>query len=192
MKLYPQASKVQSLHSVGRRSRSSLPRPLVACARMPGRLTTLKLRIATHIDWRLGQLQQEMLRSQVGACGDRVVFGREVRIFRPELLRIGDDCRIADHTVLWADGGLTIGARVLVSVNCAITTTTHSVDLAERATGMLVTAPIKIEDDVWVGANAAVLPGVTLGKGAVVGAGAVVTRDVAPGATVVGVPARPV
>jgi acetyltransferase-like isoleucine patch superfamily enzyme len=47
-----------------------------------------------------------------------------------------------------------------------------------------------IEDDVWIGAHAAVLPGVTVGRGAVVGAGAVVTADVAPGAIVTGIPGR--
>jgi maltose O-acetyltransferase len=52
-------------------------------------------------------------------------------------------------------------------------------------------APIKIEDDVWVGFQAIILPGVTIGRGSIVGAGAVVTKDVPPYTVVVGVPARP-
>ena len=51
-------------------------------------------------------------------------------------------------------------------------------------------APVIIEDDVWLGTNAAVLPGVTVGRGAVVGAGAIVTRDVEPYGIALGVPAR--
>ena len=50
--------------------------------------------------------------------------------------------------------------------------------------------PIVIEDDVWIGASATVLGGVTIGEGAIIGAGAVVTRDVPPGETYAGVPAR--
>jgi galactoside O-acetyltransferase len=50
--------------------------------------------------------------------------------------------------------------------------------------------PVVVERDVWIGANATILPGVRVGRGAVVGAGAVVTRDVEPGSVVMGVPAR--
>ena len=57
--------------------------------------------------------------------------------------------------------------------------------------GDLIPAPIRIGNDVWIGANATVLPGVTIGDGAVVAAGAVVTRDVEPLTVVGGVPARP-
>jgi acetyltransferase-like isoleucine patch superfamily enzyme len=52
-------------------------------------------------------------------------------------------------------------------------------------------APIVIEDDVWVGFQAVILPGVTIGHGSIVGAGAVVTKDVEPYTVVVGIPARP-
>ena len=54
----------------------------------------------------------------------------------------------------------------------------------------MLPAPIVIGDKVWIGANATVLPGVTIGKGAIVAAGAVVTRDVPPNTIVAGVPAR--
>jgi galactoside O-acetyltransferase len=53
-------------------------------------------------------------------------------------------------------------------------------------------APVVIEDDVWLGANAVVLPGIRIGKGAIVGAGAVVTHDVEAMSIVAGVPARPI
>lgn len=65
----------------------------------------------------------------------------------------------------------------------------HSVPLAA---GKFITAPVMIGRDVWVGSKATILAGVTVGDGATIGAGAVVTKDVPPGATVVGVPARQV
>jgi galactoside O-acetyltransferase len=55
---------------------------------------------------------------------------------------------------------------------------------------LMVHAPVEVDDDVWLGAGAVVLPGVHIGRGAVVGAGAVVTRDVPPFSIVAGVPAR--
>ena len=64
----------------------------------------------------------------------------------------------------------------------------HDMDPARRQD--LEPAPIRLGDDVWIGANATVLPGVAIGDGAVVAAGAVVTRDVPPMTVVGGVPAR--
>jgi acetyltransferase-like isoleucine patch superfamily enzyme len=61
-----------------------------------------------------------------------------------------------------------------------------------RAETARTAAPITIENDVWLGANVTVLPGVTIHEGAIVGAGAVVTKDVPAHTTVAGVPARPI
>lgn len=84
-------------------------------------------------------------------------------------------------------GGITIGSNVSISADVIILTADHdqnSVDFAGRR------SPVKIEDYVWIGTRAMILPGVTIGKGAVVAAGAVVTKDVAPFAIVAGVPAK--
>ncbi len=85
--------------------------------------------------------------------------------------------------------GLRIGADVSISPEVAILTTQHDLDDAEFA---LQGGPVVIEDHVWIGMRAVVLPGVTIGRGAVIAAGAVVTKDVAPLDIVAGVPARPV
>jgi acetyltransferase-like isoleucine patch superfamily enzyme len=76
-------------------------------------------------------------------------------------------------------GGITIGDRVLIGPRVTLTTAGHPVDLAERH-DFLTSAPIVIEDDVWIGAAVTVTPGVTIGRGSVVGAGAVVAKDVPP------------
>lgn len=88
---------------------------------------------------------------------------------------------------------LQIGAHVLIAPGCFITDHGHP-----HARGVLMDTQgreckrVCIGDDVWLGAHAVVLPGVTIGDGAIVGAGAVVTRDVAANAIVAGVPARPI
>ena len=76
-------------------------------------------------------------------------------------------------------GGITIGDRVLIGPRVTLTTAGHPVEPAERF-DFITAAPIVIEDDVWIGAAATICPGVTVGRGSVVGAGAVVARDVPP------------
>ena len=82
-------------------------------------------------------------------------------------------------------GGITIGDRALIGPGVTLTTAGHPLELDERYR-FLTHAPIVIEDDVWIGAAATVTPGVTIGRGSVVGAGAVVAKDVPPMSVVTG------
>ena len=95
---------------------------------------------------------------------------------------INAGCRFQDQ------GGIYIGERALIGHNAVIATLNHNMDPARRAN--LLPAPVHIGDDAWLGANVTVLPGVTIGNGAVVAAGAVVSRDVEENTVVGGVPAR--
>jgi acetyltransferase-like isoleucine patch superfamily enzyme len=90
---------------------------------------------------------------------------------------VGQACSFLDL------GGITIGDRTMISPKVTLVTEGHPVELVERY-ACVVVAPIVIEEDVWIGAAATVLPGVTIGRGSVVGAGAVVAKDV-PAMTVV-------
>ena len=107
-------------------------------------------------------------------CGKNTTVGK--RVF------INSGCRFQDQ------GGITIGDDVLLGHNVVLATLNHDPVVARRAS--MLPAPIVIGDKVWIGANATVLPGVTIGKGAIVAAGAVVHRDVPPFTVVGGVPAR--
>jgi maltose O-acetyltransferase len=104
-------------------------------------------------------------------------------------LEIGSHSRINRNCCLDARGGLVIGDNVSVSPEVMILTAQHRVDDPEFR---VENRRVVIEDHVWIGTRATILPGVTLGRGSVVAAGAVVTRDVAPFAIVGGVPARTV
>jgi len=83
-----------------------------------------------------------------------------------------------------------IGNFVKFGPGVQIYTVGHSLDRIRRRAGDEFALPISIEDDVWIGGSAIILPGVNIGQGAIVGAGAVVTKDIPAGATVVGNPAR--
>jgi maltose O-acetyltransferase len=85
-----------------------------------------------------------------------------------------------------------IADKTQIGPNVQILTADHPRTPAERASGLEFGRPIRIGRNVWIGGGAIILPGITIGDDAVIGAGAVVTRDVAPGTTVAGNPARPI
>ena len=96
---------------------------------------------------------------------------------------------IGNDAILDARGGLRIGSDVNFSTGVHVWTAQHD----WRDPGFVtVRLPVVIEDNVWVSARATILPGVTIGRGAVVAAHAVVTRDVPAGAVMAGIPARQV
>lgn len=83
-----------------------------------------------------------------------------------------------------------IGADVQLGPNVQILTPTHPLDPEIRRQALEAAEPITIEDNVWLGGGVIVLPGVTIGRDTVVGAGAVVTKSLPPGVVAVGNPAR--
>jgi acetyltransferase-like isoleucine patch superfamily enzyme len=88
---------------------------------------------------------------------------------------------------------VSVGAHTVIAPGCFITDHNHQTAANLRIDQQLSRpVPVRIGRDVWLGAGAVILPGVTIGDGAVVGAGAVVTHDVPAGAVVAGVPARPI
>jgi acetyltransferase-like isoleucine patch superfamily enzyme len=107
-------------------------------------------------------------------------------------IRIGRDSLIGEYTIIRGQGGVTIGDRVYTSPMTQLVAVNHVYDDPQRPfIEQGITAQgIVVEDDVWLGANAVVTDGVRIGKGAVVAASAVVTKDVPPHSIVAGVPAQ--
>jgi acetyltransferase-like isoleucine patch superfamily enzyme len=120
-------------------------------------------------------------------------------------IKIGKNCYVGDGSRIWSGDNIIIGDNVLISHNVnVIDTNSHELDSIERSNryveafvtgpwknrGSIVTAPIIIEDYAWISFNAVILKGVRIGKGAIVAAGAVVTKDVPDYAIVAGNPAR--
>ena len=103
---------------------------------------------------------------------------------------IGDHTRIGLHNTII--GPVEIGSHVNLAQGITVTALNHNFDNTEKRIYEqgVSTNPVTIEDDVWIGANAVILPGVTIGNHCVVAAGAVVTKDVPPHSLVAGVPAK--
>jgi acetyltransferase-like isoleucine patch superfamily enzyme len=135
------------------------------------------------------QWRDRKLKASLHHCGAGVKLYHPLVFYGPEALDIGDHTAVAPFVHIWCGGRVVIGARCMIGSHVAISSLTHD-HTQPKMFGTMVARPVAIGDDVWIGAHAVILPGVTLGDGCVVGAGAVVTRDVPPRAIVYGVPAR--
>ena len=119
-------------------------------------------------------------------------LGEGTRINPPIYVILADKVKIGKNVVIMngfqcmSAGGLTIEDDTMISLNCTIVTNNH--DVYER--NISTCKPVHIKRNVWIGVNVTILPGVTIGENAVVGAGAVVTKDVPDNAVVVGNPAK--
>ncbi|MFC3809468.1 acyltransferase [Lacihabitans lacunae] len=123
---------------------------------------------------------------------DRTSIFPNVIIQGSGTLEIGENSFIGSFTVLGINERITIGKNVMISQTVSIRDTDHvfkncNTPMIQQG---ITTSPITIEEDVWIGYGAVITKGVNIGKGAIVGANAVVTKDVPPYAIVGGVPAK--
>jgi len=124
--------------------------------------------------------------------GKSVSIFSSCKIASPSGVTLGNYVTVGSNTVLSGAGGLSIGNYVMIGTNCNILTSQHKFNDTKLPMMMqgVVLGKIVIEDDVWIGANVVVLPDVTIGSGAVVGANSVVNKNVEPRTVVAGVPAK--
>ena len=134
--------------------------------------------------------RRRLLEDLLGAVGPDTVIRPPFRCDYGRYLRLGARSFANFGLVALDCAPITIGDDVQIGPNVALLTPTHPIDPDLRRAGWEAAAPITIGDNVWLGGGVIVLPGVTIGSDTVVGAGAVVTRDLAEGVVAVGNPAR--
>lgn len=124
--------------------------------------------------------------------GTNVDVQKNCRIFHPENIEIGNNVRIATGALIEGMGKLIIGNNVIFGPDVTIWTANHNYDTPDLLPydEKVIYRPVKIEDNVWIGGKAIILPGITIHEGAVIGMGAVVTKDIPQGAVVGGNPAK--
>ena len=146
---------------------------------------------ASHQKWSFGakRLRAFCARHMLTSCGENVNVERHARFGRGVTLGdrsgIGINASIGEQTH--------IGSDVMMGPDCVIYTRNHRfdrLDIPMREQGYGPVEPVEIGDDCWIGGRVTILPGVHVGNGAVIAAGAVVTKDVPPFAVVGGVPAK--
>lgn len=131
-----------------------------------------------------------ILQQMLGAVGKDVLIWAPFYCSYGRNTYLGDDVFINYMCVILDNNEVRIGNHVMIGPSVQIYTAAHDLQAASRIKGWETAKPITIEDNVWIGGGVIILPGVRIGKNAVVGAGSVVTRDVPPNTVVAGNPAR--
>jgi maltose O-acetyltransferase len=141
----------------------------------------------THADQ---ELRDRLLRELVGEVGDGVVVRPPFYVDYGTYISIGARTFVNYDCVMLDVAPIRIGEACQLATRVQLLTATHPIDPEPRRIGWESAEPITIADNVWLGGGAIVCPGVTIGEDTVVGAGAVVTRDLPAGVVAAGVPAR--
>lgn len=135
------------------------------------------------------EVRDEICKDLFGAFGKSTLLS-PFRCDYGENIYIGDKSFINFNVSMIDLGKIKIGNRVLIGPGTGLFTAIHPTDPEIRATGIEKGVDITIEDDVWIGGNATILPGVTIGKGSIIGAGSVVTKDIPKMTIAAGNPAK--
>ena len=135
----------------------------------------------------------EILKELLGECHEETLIEPPFRCDNGKNVFIGRYFYANYNLVLLDHMPITIGNNVLIGPNVVISSATHNIDYRIRNKDNHMDiggAPVVIEDNVWIGANVTVMPGVTIGKHSVIAAGSVVTTDIPPDTMAAGVPAK--
>lgn len=133
---------------------------------------------------------EQLLRELLGSCGRRIVINQPFRCDYGCNIHVGENFMANFNLTILDEARVTIGDNAFIGPNVSIFTACHPLDAQSRSHNIQWARPVTIGHNVWIGGCSTLLPGVTIGDNCVIGAGSVVTRDVAPGTLVAGNPAR--
>lgn len=134
--------------------------------------------------------QQEVLHKLFGQIKGNVVVTAPFYCDYGVNISVGENF-YTNHNVTILDGAkVTFGDNVFIAPDCVFSTAGHPIDTEQRNLGLEIALPITVGDNVWIGTNVSVLPGVTIGSNVVIGAGSVVNRNIPDGVIAAGNPCR--
>ena len=135
--------------------------------------------------------RKKWIQEMFSAVGENVWINQPLTLAVGSTVSIGEGTYINSGLTLIDDYNITIGKGCLFGTTVTLCTTGHPIDPEKRAEGSMYSFPIAIGDGAWIGAGAIVLPGVTIGRYAVIGAGSVVNKDIPDYTVAVGNPCKP-
>ena len=149
-------------------------------------------KIAHFYFFMLGEIRSKFYTSLMNKAGKKIFIFPPFHCPSPEGINLGNNVNIAQNCLIGGQGGVKIGNFVMIGPNTTIISSNHGYRKGDIP--MLRQKPkceqIIISDDVWVGANVVILPGVTIGQGVIIGAGSIVTKDISSYSIVAGNPAK--
>lgn len=132
--------------------------------------------------------QQDIMNRLLGSIGSKYEIRPPFYCDYGFNISIGDNFFSNFNTVFIDCSRIVIGNNVMFGPNCCIDGASHPTDSIRRNAGFEYAYPITIEDDVWLGSGVHIMPGITIGRGCVIGAGSIVTKDIPPYSLAVGNP----
>ena len=148
--------------------------------------------------WEFNQLRPseyekkiKYMKEAFAECGDRCYIELPFRAnWGGKNLHFGNSVYANFNLTVVDDGDIYVGDRVMFGPNVTIATANHPIEPTLRSTAMQYNKPVRIGENVWIGAGSVIVPGVTIGKNSVIGAGSVVVKDIPENVVAVGNPCR--
>ncbi|PZP49577.1 MAG: maltose acetyltransferase [Pseudopedobacter saltans] len=134
--------------------------------------------------------RRNILKQLLGKTGENFLIEQPFYCDYGYNIEIGENFYSNVNCTILDVAKVTFGDNVLIAPNCGFYTAEHPVDAVIRKTGLESARPITVGNNVWIGAQAIILPGVTIGDNAIIGAGSVVTKDIPANSVAVGNPCR--
>lgn len=134
--------------------------------------------------------REKIIKKLFGKTGENFLIEQPLMCDYGYNVEIGENFYVNHNCVILDAAKVTFGDNVFIAPNCGIYTAGHPLDADERNSGLEYAYPITIGNNVWIGANVIVLPGVTIGDNTVIGAGSVVAKDIPSGVLALGNPCK--
>lgn len=132
----------------------------------------------------------ELLRKIIGKCGGAFVIESPFHCDYGYNIELGENFYMNVNCVILDEARVTFGSNVFVAPGCGFYTAGHPFDISQRNSGLEYAKPITVGNNVWIGGNVVVCPGVTIGDNCVIGAGSVVVKDIPANSLAAGNPCK--
>lgn len=134
--------------------------------------------------------QKALLHNIIGEIKGNIVITAPFYCDYGKNISVGNNFYSNHNCTVLDAAKVSFGNNVFIAPNCVFTTAGHAIDAEQRAAGLEIALPIRIGDNVWIGANVIVLPGITIGDNTVIGAGSVVNKDIPSNVMAAGNPCK--